>query len=281
MKPLRYSSAILPVALAPVLAVLFTMGGPSVPAATQDSLTISEIVVKGNKTLNTQAIITVSGHNVGDPCTTMTLGDIRDRLAKSGNFGIHYPDRPEKWVSVMAEDRPNNKCKITITVDENDPITAIEISGTGPVKSEEVKALITKGAVFNASTFAQDRQSITNLYNRRGYSISFGEPIGMDPVNPGTLLVPIIVDRVGNIEVKKDGVLTTDAKLLGRLATKAGGYFNRKVFYEQDRRKLLGKAYDDANFTEHQVSLGVVDLKISLVTKQGRSCERIGACGTD
>src|SRR5437016_4793421 len=160
-----------------------------------------------------------------------------DHLAKTGFFGMHHPDQADQWVNVQAHDIGANKCKVTITVDENDKVTAISIIGSGPVRPEDVKAVLMMSPIFNSATFAGDLQNITNLYNKLGYSIEFGKPLGMDPASAGSLVVPIIVTRVEEIEVRKDGVPAPPSdRVLTLLKTKAGDYFNRKTFYEMDRK---------------------------------------------
>ncbi len=246
------------------------VAGQQPPVAPVDSRTIEEIVVVGNKVLNSEGIITVGGHKKGDPCTAQVLAEIRDNLAKSGNFGMHHPDEQGKWVAVQAEDLPNNKCKVTITVDENDKINEIAPTGTGPIKPEEVKALITKTNVYNVEQIAQDAQNIIDLYVKRGYSIEFGRDLGPDPNNPGVLLLPILVTRVDDIVFSKKHK-TKDYVILREMKTKKGDYFNRKVFYERDRAKLINlDLFDDVNFTETSVGTGTgrVKLTISLVEKR-------------
>ena len=69
----------------------------------QAGLVIGEIIITGNKTLSSAAIIAMSGHKVGDPCNDQTITEIRQRLAQSGNFGMHYPGEPEKWIQVVRK----------------------------------------------------------------------------------------------------------------------------------------------------------------------------------
>jgi beta-lactamase regulating signal transducer with metallopeptidase domain len=231
--------------------------------------TIGEIVVIGNKVLNNQAIMSLSGHKVGDPCTADVPTDMRDKLTKTGNFGMHHPDQADQWVRVQAEDIGDNKCKVTITVDENDKITGITVTGTGPVKPEEVKALISPTTVYNAEDLARDTRRITDLYNKQGYSIEFGKELGMDASHPGLLVIPIIVTRVEDIEISKDGVKSDDPRLLRQLATRAGEFFNRKTFYEVDQKRLASKnRRDDVILTERTTGTGRVHLTIDLLPKK-------------
>jgi outer membrane protein insertion porin family len=232
--------------------------------------TIGKILVAGNKILNTDAIKALSGHKEGQPCTPEALLDMRDQLVKSGNFGMHHPDQTDQWVRVQSEDIGNNQCVVTITVDENDAITATTVTGSGPIKGDEVKALITKTNVYNVEQITQDAQNIIDLYNKRGYSIEFGRDLGMDPNNPGVLVIPILVTRVDDIVFSKKHK-TKDYVILRELKTKKGDYFNRKTFYEKDRARLINlDLFDDVNFSEATVGAGTgrVKLTISLVEKR-------------
>ncbi len=266
-------------AATPVTPAAGTQAAPAKDAAVQAQppvatvgRTIGEIIVIGNKVLNTQAIITISGHKVGDPCTPEALADMEARLSKSGNFGMHHPDQPEQWVRVQSQEVGTDKCTVTITVDENDKIAGINLTGPGPLKIEEVKALITPGpgGIYNIEQIAQDAQSIIELYNKRGYSIEFGRDLGMDPNNPGILNIPILVTRVDDIVFSKKHK-TKDYVILRELKTKKGDYFNRKTFYERDRARLINlDLFDDVNFTETSVGAGTgrVKLTISVVEKR-------------
>jgi outer membrane protein insertion porin family len=233
--------------------------------------TIAEIIVVGNKVLNSQGIISLSGHKVGDACTTETLTDMRDKLTKTGNFGMHHPDQSDQWVRVQAADIGNNKCQVTITVDENEKITGITVTGSGPIKPEAIKALISQTAVYNIEDIARDAQKIIELYNIKGYSIEFGTDLGMDPNNPGALVIPIIVTRVDDIVFGVKKHKTRDYVILRELKTKKGDYFNRKTFYEKDRARLINlDLFEDVTFTENTVGAGTgrVKLTINVVEKR-------------
>lgn len=243
------------------------------PAAAEKK--IGEIVVVGNKSLNQVAIISFSGHKVGDPCTNEVLGQIRDNIAKSGYFGMHYPDQSDKWVRVQAEDAGNNLCKVTITVDENDPITSISISGAGPISTAEIAKLLPSIPgpgkpvhVYNVEELNRDVQNIIDLYVRRGYTIEFGDDFGMDPQNPGVLIVPIIVTRVDDIVISNKHK-TKDYVILRELKTKKGDYFNRKTFQDRDRAALINlDLFEDVNIGDQLVGRGKVKLTISVVEKR-------------
>jgi outer membrane protein assembly factor BamA len=231
--------------------------------------TIREIIVEGNKVLNADAIIKLSGHAVGDPPTPMVLTEMRDKLVQTGYFGMHHPDQPDAAVRIKAEELRNRKykVKVTVTVDENDKITAITTTGTGPITPEQVKERLSPTSVFNPKVFARDAEAIIDLYNKDGYQIVFGKELGMDAKHPGLLVIPIFLTRVEKIVVLKDGVESPDPRLLRGVMTKAGGYLKRKTLYEVDRKLLVDSGlYDDVTITEKFVSANQVQIEIKLRT---------------
>lgn len=170
-----------------------------VPAGTQ---TIGEFIITGNKTFSKDAIIALSRHKIGDPCTDAVLQEIKTNLSQTGYFGTQRNlDNPEDWVRVQSEDDNSGtgKCKIVIRVDENDPIKDFSITGSGPIKIEEVQNLVhaKKGGVYNYIQFQRDAEDIMRLYNSKGYVATLGEGAGMD--DKGVLTVPITVVRVSTL----------------------------------------------------------------------------------
>jgi outer membrane protein assembly factor BamA len=217
----------------------------TIKTATFAGVTIGEIVVVGNKVMNSAVLIALSGHKVGDTCNPEVLSDMQRRLARLGFFGMHHPNDPAGGVRVQSEDLSNNKCKVTITLDENDPVTEITITGSGPIKPEEIRALI-HTTVFNAEDIEQDLQRIRDLYYRRfSYPVDFGKNVGMDPAKPGHLIIPIFVRRVADVSVMIDGVRSDDLSLLRGWKTKPGDYYNDAValFYEMYYRKIATKEF--------------------------------------
>jgi predicted aspartyl protease len=231
--------------------------------------TIGEIVVHGNKLLDAAAIIRMTERKVGDPCSAEVLDAMRDKLTKSGYFGMHHPDVKSAWADVKSEEIGGGKCKVTITVDENDKVTKVVITGSGPVRPQEVEALITSGSVYNVNTVETDAKKIIALYNDLGYEILFGDELGMYAKNPGVLVVPLIVARLDSVVILRDGAKVSDPQLLSRLAGKAGDYLNRKTAYVVDRNALKsGNDYADVEVTEKLVRPGRVQIQYNLVTKK-------------
>ena len=73
-----------------------------IAAAAEDEPTSGELVVVGSKHLGGASIINLSGHKVGDPCTVAVLTEIRDKLVKSGNFGMHHAEQQVAFAESTA-----------------------------------------------------------------------------------------------------------------------------------------------------------------------------------
>jgi outer membrane protein insertion porin family len=236
----------------------------------QKGLVIGEIIITGNKTLSSAAIIALSGHKVGDPCNDQTLLEMRQNLARSGNFGMHHVGQPEKWVEIIEnieDPSGSGKCKLTFHVDENDKVEHPQITGSGPIKPEEVAKKIKLSAVYREEDIIRDTQDIQELYNKQGYSISFGPDLGMDPDHPGVLLVPIIVTRVEDIRLVKNKK-TKPYVIFREMKTKKGDYFNR-ITFDKDRARLYNlDLFEEVIPGEEIVGDGKIRLTLNVPEKR-------------
>ncbi len=232
--------------------------------------TIGEIIVTGNKTLSKDAIIALSRHRIGDPCTDQVLSEIKANLSQTGYFGTqHNLDNPEEWVRVQAEDEnpPTGKCKVVIRVDENDAIKDFSITGAGPLKIEDIQNLVhaKKGGVYNYIQFQRDAEEIMRLYNSKGYVATLGEGAGID--DKGVLTVPITVVRVAEIRLVKNRKTQRNV-VLRELKTKVGGFYNRDI-WQQDRIRLLNlDLFEEVIPGEEIIAPGEIRLTFSLPEKR-------------
>ena len=250
------------VALAPISAA-----AQQAPAGTQ---TIGDFIITGNKTLSKDAIIALSRHKIGDPCNDQVLSEIKANLSQTGYFGTqHNLDNPEDWVRVQAEDEnpPTGKCKVVIRVDENDPIKDFSVTGSGPVKIEDIQNLVhaKKGGVYNYIQFQRDAEEIMRLYNSKGYVATLGEGAGMD--DKGVLTIPITVVRVAEIRLVKNRKTQRNV-ILRELKTKVGGFYNRDI-WQQDRIRLLNlDLFEEVIPGEEIIAPGEIRLTFSLPEKR-------------
>jgi outer membrane protein assembly factor BamA len=196
---------------------------------------IGEIIVTGTKVLSAASIIAAAGVKEGDPCTDQSISQVITRLVATGNFGM-YSQTDAVRAHVEENNPPDGKCRLIIEVDENEPITSVSITGSGPIKPEEIDKLITRGPVYSEKQFLQDAAHIAAMYDGQGYGIVFGPDNGPDAKVRGQLNVAIIVKRVGEITVVGSHRVKSSA-ILGAMKTRKGDYYNR-LQMEKDRARL-------------------------------------------
>ncbi len=241
-----------------------TPAAPPVPATTSK---ISKIIVRGNKLLSSSAIIIASGHAVGDPCNEQTLDEMKLNLTETGNFGIqHNPDDKESWVKVYSEEQ-NGECTVVIDVDENDQIKNIQVTGSGPVKAEDIIRLIhlKPGSLYNPLYMRRDDLEIEKKYNSLGYIAVLGQDETLD-AKTGVLTIPIIVTRVAEIKLVKLHK-TRRTVIIREMKTKVGDYFNRKKWNE-DLQKIYNLNLFDDVVPREDLTVGQAVLTLSLPEKR-------------
>ncbi len=241
---------------------------------------IGEIEVRGNKILNTASILITledRGIKIGSPCNDQTLTQIQQRLYQTGNYGQHSTDVAEA-VRVRSEqfNPPDGRCKVVIEVDENEPIKNVQVTGSGPIKPEEIRNLIQVSPdktnpnlvkIYNEAQFLRDTLAIQDLYNKKGYTITFGQDAGPDEKNSGQLNVPIIVTRVGKITLINNKK-TKRKVILREMKTKEGDFYNRSVFNDDIRRLYNLDYLESVNPAENSVAPGVINLTLSVAEKR-------------
>lgn len=252
---------------------------------------IGQILVIGNKTLSATAIAIFSGHQVGDACTEAVLNEMRANIFQKGYFGMHstavddavrvriepIEDKNEK-LAAMANDSKDDKkeeavadtakrYKVIIEVDENDTIHEVAINGAGPIKQEDILALmhLKTGMVYNPFQFRRDYADIQELYNKRGYAVTPDPEAGID--GKSDLRVGLVVARVTDIRVAKNRK-TKNIVILQNLKTKKGDYYNRATL-QRDRSVLYGlDLFDDIVVDERNVGPGKVALVFNVQEKK-------------
>ena len=235
------------------------------------STIIDKITIVGAKALTPSAISISAGVQTGDKVTAEALDALKQRLTATGMFGMHHLEDPDEAVRVRMETAgfPKGHGELIIIVDENDVIKSLSITGSGPVSTDEILKHLHTTGVFSSEQLNRDRKAIQAAYNSRGYLASFGQEFGMDLEHPGTLVVPIVVARVQEIQVMGNKI--TRAFVIRReMKTKEGGYFNRKDLAEDVQRLGRLGIFSDA---DPQVEVTAAD-KISVHLKVKETKER-------
>ena len=224
----------------------------------------------GVKRLTPTAIILMAGIKQGDSISDQTLDEIRTKLIDSGMFGMHNLEDRDEWVRVRLdkESSPEGHCELIISVDENEPITGVSITGSGPIPIEKVKEKLHTGGIYNAAQFERDRRAIQELYTNRGYVMTYGPEPVLDTDHPGVLQVSISVARVRDIRIT--GNKATRAFVIRReMKTREGGYYNRSELQEDVKRIASLGIFTDV---EPDVSpVGGGQLSINMQIKEAKN----------
>ena len=152
-------------------------------------------------------------------------------------------------------------------MDENDTIHDVNIDGAGPIKQEDVRALLhlKSGMVYNPFQFRRDYADIQELYNKRGYAVTPDPDAGID--DKSNLKVGLVVARVTDIRIAKNHK-TKPAVVLRELKTKKGEYYNRATI-QHDRVALYNlELFEDVTVDERSAGPGKVALVINVPEKK-------------
>ncbi len=245
------------------LALALLSLGATAAFAQQPAAKITEIVIVGNKNINRESILATSGLKVGDPLSQVAINQAKGRLLSTQNFGMHQPDNPEDGVRITAATDPKDgSTVITITVDENDLVTGVNLSGTGPVPAADIRALLQtkEGRVLNLGTLKQDADRIKEYYTSKGYTALVSSDVVLEK---GILNLPIIVGVVNKIKVvgarkTREVVVTREMKL------KQGDYFNVDQFGKDINRIFNTNLFEDVSPAIVQSEIGKVDITLNV-----------------
>src|SRR5439155_3586413 len=106
---------------------------------------------------------------VGQSLTQEALDNAKRQLLARGTFGANLAD-PESGVQIKAE-LIGDGAKVVIEVSENDVIRQFQISGSGPIKAEEIMAKLKplEGQILNLPALQRKVGEIRQMYEDRGY----------------------------------------------------------------------------------------------------------------
>ena len=225
--------------------------------------TITKIVVKGNKAFSADEIITMSGHKVGEEFTRRAADEMKANLTSTGNFG--YLD-PDAGVHILAEVANDGATTLTIDVVENPAIKTVRITGTGPLKADEIAKLVHRTRVYNVSAFLRDMLAIEGRYKKAGYIAGVAAAAGPDEKTPSVLNIPVVVVRVAEINIFGNRRIATK-DIQGQMKTKAGGYYNRSLL-ERDMAAIYHMTgLENVRYQERDLGSGKIGIDLTLTEK--------------
>jgi len=248
--------------------LLFIIGGilmANGSLARAQEPTIASITVKGNKNLNSEAIINMSGLKVGAPVSQAVLDEAKKRLLQTQLFGANRMDDPENAVRIVAV-VDNAGAQVTIEVEENEVVRGINITGTGPIPAKVIRDLMQtkEGFVLNLGTLSRDVRAIQDYYSSKGYMASASPDVRIEN---GILEIPIIVAKVDEIRITglrktKPYVVTREMKL------KKGEYYNVTQLQKDYYRLMNTDLFADISPALVPKAPGLVDITLNIEEKR-------------
>ncbi len=251
-----------------VVAGVMVVAGVTLPAAVMGQTPepiIRSIVVKGNKNLSSEAIISASGLKVGDPINQQALDRAKQRLLQTQLFGANRVDDPDEAVRIVAA-ADSSGAQVTIEVEENDLVKGISITGSGPIPAKVIRDLMKtkEGLVLNMGILRTDATTIQEYYRSKGYMAIVSSDVSMPN---GILEIPIIVAKVD--EVKITGLKKTRPYVVTReMKLKKGEYYNSEVFTRDYYRIINTDLFADISPAIIPKSPGLVDITLNIEEKR-------------
>ncbi len=220
--------------------LLWTAGSQSVLLAqTQDTKTITDIQIVGNKNIGQEAILAAISEKPGTPFSRDQMTSDREAIEKMGFFSV---------ASAKSEDVPGG-VKLIFEVVENPKVSAIEFSGnTVATRQELLDAIRTKeGQVYNSNTLDQDLRAVEDLYAKKGNLAYVTAEASIDP-QTGVLKLPILEFKVGKIQFT--GLKKTKSWVLMReMKLKPGMIYNANTL-QKDITRVYELDYLDVEKAE-------------------------------
>ncbi|MEO7715004.1 MAG: BamA/TamA family outer membrane protein [Capsulimonas sp.] len=243
---------------------------PPTPTAPALKGKITEVVIKGNQTISTDAIQAVLSQKVGDQYTQD--GAEKDREAVK-NMGYFNGD-----IGLNAVQTPDNGVQVIYTVVENPVIKKISFTANTPtgeptIPADKLKSLmeIKEGQVLNTTVLVRDLSHLfdrqTGYVRSQGYIFDVSSDINIDP-NSGTLTIPLIEAHIEAIQIKGNKK-TKPVVITREMRSKAGDVLDeRRLQKELTKVYNLGLFDQVGPFEEIPTDVGKVIISIPVVEKR-------------
>jgi outer membrane protein insertion porin family len=220
---------------------------------------VKDIQVRGNATVNREAILSAMSLKVGAVYSEEKRVADQQSVQDLGYF---------KAVRIIGvPDATGNDWMVRVDVEEYPSIKEIRVSGNTVVKTAAIVAKLPTslqpGHIFNLNERRAASQAITDLYSSKGY---LAEITRFEPLegSPGTLNIELVETKVGQISVQGNKI--TKDRIIRRLIRTRPGDVYSKDKWRSDLTRLYGTGwFDDINTDPTPGDeIGVVDLTLDL-----------------
>jgi outer membrane protein insertion porin family len=242
------------------------------PAATlpgyDQGITINKVSIEGNKLVEAAHIKQVMMVHPGSLYSKRTLQQDLKRIYDMGYF-------TEKIRAVPISTREG--IHLRIEVEENAPVTGVNIQGNTLLKSDELQSVFASqtGLPQNIGQLNEGIEKIEKLYADKGYILARVKNISDDP--DGVINVEVnegIIDNVAFVGNRK----TKDFVMRRSMTTKEGQVYNEKALLEDLKRIYATQAFSDVrrvitassdNPDHYQVTVEVDEKKTGAISLGG------------
>jgi len=181
----------------------------------QDAGVVKEIIIRGNKRVSKEAILSAMSTKVGQTYSAEKLDRDKRSLEELGFFDT---------VNLVGTAVAGNDFNVAVNVSEFPEIKEIRVVGNSVVSTEEIlgiiKPFMKPGDVFNRNSLRPASEAIKNLYQKKGFLEEITDFAPMKD-SPNTVNLAIQEARVGKITVQ--GAKTTRDWVLRRLIKSRSG----------------------------------------------------------
>jgi len=186
-------------------------------AYAQEASNIKEILIRGNRRVQTEVIASVMRTKVGQPYIQENLDRDKRSIEDLGFFSA---------VSVRATPLELGAYSVTVDVEEFPEIKEIRVTGNSVVTAEEILAAISlkPGQVFNANAVQPSIKAIEELYQRKGFFALIAD-FAPSTESVGTINVAVSELVVGTVSVQGN-TRTRDWVMKRLIKTRSGDAFN-------------------------------------------------------
>lgn len=202
--------------------------------STADALIIKEVLIEGNRLIPRESILEAINSKAGTKFDKDRIITDLEAIDKLGYF-VHD--------SIQASPQPSEDgVLLKIHIEENNPVTRVQILGNNLIKSEELYPIVEDlaGKPESITKISNALDLIEKNYQEKGYVLARVNDIGLDP--DGTLTINLNEGHIDKVLVK--GNTRTKEKYIKRLLPNLlpGEPYN-EILLVQDLRNLQGTGF--------------------------------------
>lgn len=226
------------------------------PLANETGLKIAKISVRGNKKIETDAVMARLLSKVGDDYTIEKIRQDVEALFKSGYF---YDVKVDRQTS-------GGEASLVYSLVEKPSVNEVVYSGNSELETDDLKEAsgIKQFEILNMNKIREATEKIQKLYEDKGYFLAKITPRVEDVVSGETVRVTFDISENEKVKVKRVTFLgnknVPDGKLKRGMQTQEGGFFSfisGSGAYKQDAFdhdiQLLGYLYFNEGFVQAKV----------------------------